>query len=143
MPNPAASRSYVAGVALLERDLQRTGPVTSARCEIAWLAGDRTGAAAVAARAWASVRAEDSPWGLVATWLRGDRAPLVPSPSAVAPPFALEVAERWLDAAQAWHALGCPYAEACPAAGRSRHCAAPWTVSRRSAHLRPPPGRSP
>lgn len=113
-------------------ELQRTGLVTSARCEIAWLAGDRTGAAAAAARTWASARAEDSPWdlGLVATWLDGDQAPSVPSPSAVAPPYALEVAGRWSEAAEAWHALGSrtPRPSPWPAAGWSRHCAAPWTV---------------
>jgi predicted ATPase/DNA-binding CsgD family transcriptional regulator len=97
-------------------ELQRIGPVTSARCEVAWLAGDLAGAAAAASRAWVSVRAGDDPWDLggVATWLDGDSvtAPTSPSPSAVAAPFALEVAGRWAEAAQAWHALGCPYEEA-------------------------------
>ena len=96
-------------------ELQRIGPVTSARCEVAWLAGDPAGAAAAAARTWASARADDDPWDLgpVATWLDGDPATAAaPSPSAVAAPFALEVAGRWAEAAQAWHALGCPYEEA-------------------------------
>jgi DNA-binding CsgD family transcriptional regulator len=56
----------------------------------------------------------------VATWLEEDPAPSAPSPSAVAPPFALEVAGRWVEAAQAWDALGCPYAEAL-ALARSGH----------------------
>jgi DNA-binding CsgD family transcriptional regulator len=95
-------------------ELQRIGPVTSARCEIAWLAGDPTGAAAAAARTWASVRPEDSPWdlGVVATWLQGDSPPSGPGPSALAAPLALEVTGRWAEAAQAWSALGCPYEEA-------------------------------
>ncbi len=95
-------------------ELQRIGPVTSARCEIAWLAGDPAGAAAAAARTWASARADDSPWDLgpVATWLDGDSAAGRSSTAAVAAPFALEVAGRWPEAARAWHALGCPYQEA-------------------------------
>ncbi len=54
-------------------ELQRIGPVTAARCEIAWLAGDVAGAAAAAARIWATARADDHPWhlGMVATWLQG------------------------------------------------------------------------
>jgi DNA-binding CsgD family transcriptional regulator len=100
-------------------EVQRIAPVTSARCEIAWLAGDPAGAAAAAARTWASVRTGGDPWDLgpVATWLDGDPATAAapsaaPAPSAVAEPFALEVSGRWAEAAQAWHALGCPYEEA-------------------------------
>ena len=84
-------------------ELQRIGPVTSARCEVAWLAGDPAGAVAAAAATWASARADDDPWDLgpVATWLDGAPATAAaPSPSAVAAPFALEVAGRWAEAAQ-------------------------------------------
>jgi DNA-binding CsgD family transcriptional regulator len=98
--------------ALAERtgELQRIAPVTSARCEAAWLAGDAVGVAAAAARAWPTIHGGEDPWdrGLVATWL----SPGTVSPSTVAPPYALEVAGRWTEAAAVWGALGCPYEEA-------------------------------
>jgi DNA-binding CsgD family transcriptional regulator/tetratricopeptide (TPR) repeat protein len=95
-------------------ELQRIGPVTAARCEIAWLTGDPAAAADAAARVWASVRADENPWdlGLVAAWLDPETEPPGPAPGIVAGPHALEVAGRWADAAAAWRALGCPYEEA-------------------------------
>jgi DNA-binding CsgD family transcriptional regulator len=96
-------------------ELQRISPVTAARCEIAWLAGDDAGAAATAARTWASARADHDPWALgpLATWLDRDSAPGgAASPVTVTAPFALEVAGLWTEAAAAWHALGCPFEEA-------------------------------
>jgi DNA-binding CsgD family transcriptional regulator/tetratricopeptide (TPR) repeat protein len=106
----AAPLEEAAALADRTGELQRIGPVTSARCEIAWLAGDPAGAAAAARRVWATARATVNPWdlGLVATWL--DDAALVDS--TVAAPFALEVAGRWAEAAETWRALGCPYDQA-------------------------------
>jgi DNA-binding CsgD family transcriptional regulator len=87
---------------------QRLGPVAAARCEIAWIAGDDVRVRTEADRgAWALAR-DDCPWrrGAVATWLAGaDQAGL-------APPYALEVAGRWTEAAAAWERLGSPYERA-------------------------------
>ena len=53
----------------------------------------------------------DCPWnrGSIATWLGSDRR--IPT-ERLAPPFALEVAGHWLDAAKAWQDLDCPYDQA-------------------------------
>jgi DNA-binding CsgD family transcriptional regulator len=82
--------------------------VAAARCEIAWFGGEVTDAARDAARVLASTPENDSPWwrGLLATWAPPG-TPL--GPDVVAPPFQLEIAGRWSDAAQAWEQLGCPF----------------------------------
>jgi hypothetical protein len=53
----------------------------------------------------------DCPWnrGAIATWLEGD---LGVKAARLAPPFALEAAGRWLEAAEVWRQLGCPYDQA-------------------------------
>ncbi len=71
-------------------EIQRLGPVTAARCEIAWLAGEVESPPRLAAQTWPKATGADCPWnrGSIATWLgdptAGDGAPL-------APPYALEV----------------------------------------------------
>ncbi|MBK7622370.1 MAG: AAA family ATPase [Kineosporiaceae bacterium] len=92
-------------------EIQRLGPVTAARCEIAWLSGDADAPGRLAAETWPKATSADCPWnrGSIATWLgdpaAGDGAPL-------APPYALEVAGRWGEAALRWKQLGCPYEHA-------------------------------
>jgi DNA-binding CsgD family transcriptional regulator len=99
--------------ALAERtgEAQRLGTVAAAGCEIAWLAGDFSEASRVAEQAWEVVQAETSPWirGNVATWLRPE---LARGTAGLAPPYALEVAGRWREAAQVWAELGSGFAEA-------------------------------
>jgi predicted ATPase/DNA-binding CsgD family transcriptional regulator len=92
-------------------EIQRLGPVTAARCEIAWLSGDTESARRFAAETWPKATAADCPWnrGSVATWL-GDPAAGEDAP--LAAPFALEVAGRWGEAAECWKQLGCPYEHA-------------------------------
>lgn len=92
-------------------ELQRIGPVAVARCEIAWLTGEVGTAHETAARVWPLAQRQYCPWvrGAIATWL-----PAAPSASRatslpIAPPYALEVAGRWADAAAAWGELGCPH----------------------------------
>ena len=53
----------------------------------------------------------ESPWlrGMVATWLAPDA--VVPGPP-LAPPDELERAGRWIEAADAWQRLGCPFEQA-------------------------------
>src|SRR5919201_1853121 len=50
---------------------QRIAPVTAARCEIAWIAGDPVEAHDRAAEIWPMIAADSSPWrrGAIATWL--------------------------------------------------------------------------
>jgi DNA-binding CsgD family transcriptional regulator len=92
-------------------EIQRLGPVTAARCEIAWLAGEDETPARLAAQTWPKATSADCPWnrGSIATWLgdptAGEAAPL-------APPYALEVSGRWVEAAGLWQQLGCPYEQA-------------------------------
>lgn len=99
--------------ALAERtgEAQRLGTVAAAGCEIAWLAGDVSKASRVAEKAWQVVRTETSPWirGIVATWLRPE---LARGTAGLAPPYALEVAGRWREAAQVWAELGSQFPEA-------------------------------
>jgi predicted ATPase/DNA-binding CsgD family transcriptional regulator len=92
-------------------EIQRVGPVTAARCEMAWLAGETDTPGRLAAETWPKATAADCPWnrGSIATWLgdpaAGDGAPL-------APPYALEVSGRWVEASALWQQLGCPYEQA-------------------------------
>jgi DNA-binding CsgD family transcriptional regulator/tetratricopeptide (TPR) repeat protein len=92
-------------------ELQRVAPAAASRCEIAWLGGDIETAHRTAARAWQVAKGTDCPWnrGAIATWLEGD---LGVKAAGLAPPFALEVAGRWRDAAEVWRHLGCPYERA-------------------------------
>jgi DNA-binding CsgD family transcriptional regulator len=92
-------------------ELQRVAPAAASRCEIAWIAGDVETANRIAAQAWPVAKATDCPWnrGAIATWLEGD---LGVKAAGLAPPFALEVAGCWLDAAEVWRQLGCLYDQA-------------------------------
>jgi DNA-binding CsgD family transcriptional regulator len=92
-------------------EAQRLGTVAAAGCEIAWLAGDFGKVSRVAEQAWEVVRTETSPWvrGIVATWLRPE---LARGTAGLAPPYALEVAGRWREAAQVWAELGSRFPEA-------------------------------
>lgn len=90
---------------------QRIGPVTAARCEIAWIAGDPTTACDLAAQAWPSITDDSSSWrrGSVATWLPRPHDTRI---QLAASPYIAELAERWEDAAAEWEALGSPFAQA-------------------------------
>jgi DNA-binding CsgD family transcriptional regulator len=99
------------GIATQIGEIQRLGPVTAARCEIAWLTGDPETGRRLAEQTWPKATAADCQWnrGSIATWLAdpaaGDGAPL-------APPYALEVSGRWLEAAEVWQRLGSPHERA-------------------------------
>ncbi len=102
-------------------ELQRTAPVLAARAEAAWCAGDVGAVQQEAVQVWRSLGPrEGSPWwrGTVATWLPADVRT-----EYVAAPYALERAGRWLEAAQGWDDLGCPF-EAALALARSGEGAA-------------------
>ena len=92
------------------QEAQRIGPTTAARCEAAWISGDAEATEAIATDAWAHVKDVDCPWtrGQVATWLPGDVDAGLP----LAPPYVLERAGRWADAAVCWKGLDSPFEEA-------------------------------
>ena len=98
-------------LAAITGELQRVAPAAATRCEIAWIAGDIETVHRTAAEAWPVAKATDCPWnrGSIATWLDSDLE--VPT-ERLAPPYALEVAGHWLDAAEVWRELGCPYDQA-------------------------------
>jgi DNA-binding CsgD family transcriptional regulator/tetratricopeptide (TPR) repeat protein len=95
-------------------ELQRVAPAVTARCEIAWIAGDSTLPATVAAEVWPLAESADCPWnrGAVARWLSPDRVGALGGAAAigpVAPPFEAEIAGAWVEAATIWESLGCPF----------------------------------
>jgi DNA-binding CsgD family transcriptional regulator/tetratricopeptide (TPR) repeat protein len=101
-------------LALPTETLMRIGPVASARAEAAFLAGDVARAKEEALRA--------APFamhgrflrliaGEVAYWLHRCGA-LEALPEDCPAPYALQIAGRWREAAQAWERLACPYERA-------------------------------
>ena len=90
--------------------LQRLAPVRSARAEAAWLDGEDSAAAREAAAVEELARRKKHAWfvGELAYWQwKGGRAVDVPDHAAA--PYALQIAGRWRDAADAWKKRGCPY----------------------------------
>jgi DNA-binding CsgD family transcriptional regulator/tetratricopeptide (TPR) repeat protein len=100
-------------LAVASNTLQRLAPVRAARAEAAFLRGDLGAMVDEARPAFALATAHRHPWftGELAYWLHSAGAlPEVPTPCA--PPFALQIAGQWREAAAAWAALGCPYEQA-------------------------------
>ena len=90
--------------------LQRLGPVRAARAETAWLAGDPRRAAEEARAVLPLAIQRVHPWhmGELSYWLWKCGEP-VPGLDGIARPYALQLAGRWAEAAEAWEALHCPY----------------------------------
>jgi DNA-binding CsgD family transcriptional regulator len=113
--NPEAAAALDEALALADRNgqLMRLGPVRAARAEAALLEGDKARARqeALAVRDLVFTRGN--------RWLRGEFAWLlwqtgerdVPTDD-LAEPYALQIAGDFVEAATAWHELGCPYEEA-------------------------------
>ena len=93
--------------------LQRVAPVRAMRAEAAWLRGDLAACDAEARAALALARQREHPWfiGELAAWC-WRAGTLHEAPAHCAEPFALEIAGRWREAADAWRRLGCPHARA-------------------------------
>jgi DNA-binding CsgD family transcriptional regulator len=87
--------------------------VAAARAEHAWLSGEEGRVAEEAARVFEAAVQAAHPWFAreLAFWLQLAGAPLR-VPAAVAEPYRLLLAGDWRAAANAWHALGCPYQRA-------------------------------
>jgi len=112
-PDATATLEEAAAGAFSTGELQWIGPVAAARAEHAWLdsALDRT--AAEAATGFALAVQAGHAWyaGELACWLwRAGALPEVPA--VAAEPYRLLLAGDWRAAADAWHALGCPYEQA-------------------------------
>ena len=92
------------------RELPRLGPVAAARAEVGWLDGDRDRVDEATAGPLELACERQAPWlvGELAAWRR--RAGLdVDIAAEAAEPFALQLAGRATEAAEAWRQLGCPY----------------------------------
>jgi DNA-binding CsgD family transcriptional regulator len=100
-------------LALATGTLQRIAPVHLARAEAAYLRGDLAAVAIEARAALPLATQRNHGWfiGEMACWLRRAGAPDA-APPRCAEPFALELAGRWREAAQAWSDLDCPYERA-------------------------------
>ncbi len=93
--------------------LQRLAPCAAVRAEAAFAAGDTAALQTAVQDALPLARAKGHPWfvGELSYWLwRAGAAP--PAAEGCAEPYALQMAGRWREAAQAWAALGCPYEQA-------------------------------
>jgi len=97
---------------------QRLVPVAVARCEVSWLAGEPDLAASQARLVWPQV-SRDSPWtsGAIGAWLPDGEV----GATAIAEPYALEVAGRWAEAAEVWRSLGSGHEEALALARSQDH----------------------
>jgi len=96
--------------ALLTGEIQRIGPVVSARAEAAWWQGKLKQMVGEVQVAYELALKCQSAWelGELAFWLwRAGR--LVELPQSIAKPFALHINGDWRGAAQEWERLGCPY----------------------------------
>jgi DNA-binding CsgD family transcriptional regulator len=100
-------------LALVTGEMQCIEPMAAVRAEWRWLQGDLARCAAEAQVGVQAASHLNRPWSLgeVAIWLwRGDGSTDVLDE--VASPFALEMADDWRAAADAWRQLGCPYEQA-------------------------------
>jgi DNA-binding CsgD family transcriptional regulator/tetratricopeptide (TPR) repeat protein len=93
--------------------LQRVAPTACARAEAAFARGDRAAVVREVDRALPLARAKGHPWfvGELSYWLWRVGA-IEPVAEGCAEPYALEMAGRWRDAADAWQALDCPFERA-------------------------------
>jgi DNA-binding CsgD family transcriptional regulator len=113
--DPAAQAALDEALALTgeHNTLQRIAPLRAARAEAALARGDASAARAEVAAALPLALAHHQPWLLGDLAYQGWRAgSLAEAPPKCAEPFALEIAGRWREAADAWQRLDCPYEHA-------------------------------
>ncbi|MEP6823296.1 MAG: AAA family ATPase [Ramlibacter sp.] len=117
-PASAQLLDEVQRITLPTGELQRIWPVTVARAEAAWLAGELDRCREEARVGYALAVERSNPWALGETALWMWRAgALEAAPVHCAEPYALLMRGDWRAAAAAWRALGCPYEEADALAG--------------------------
>jgi DNA-binding CsgD family transcriptional regulator len=95
------------------RELQRIAPVALARAEAAWLRGHRKQTVIELRAAFELARKRSDPWTRSALefWLWRAGGLTEPTQEQITP-FALQIAGKWKEAADAWERLGCPYERA-------------------------------
>lgn len=112
-PGAAVLLDEALEVAQHMRNIDRLGPLYTARAEAAWLAGDRDRTIAEARVVYELAVSKQHPWfaGELAfwRWRAGDEVVL---PVWAAKPFALHIGGDVRAAAAEWHRLGCPYEHA-------------------------------
>jgi DNA-binding CsgD family transcriptional regulator len=113
--DPGADSAIAAARRLADSSgtLQRMAPCAAVRAEAAFARGDTAGLVAAVHGALPLAQAKGHPWfvGELSYWLwRAGAAP--PASVCCAEPYALQMAGRWREAADAWAALGCPYEQA-------------------------------
>jgi DNA-binding CsgD family transcriptional regulator len=113
--DPDASRVLTEAhqLAMQTNEIQRFGPIASARVEMAWLAGNREQMIAEAQSILELAKDHNDPWlqGEFAFWLwRAGVSQAVEQE--IAEPYALQIAGNWRAAADLWKQIGCPYEEA-------------------------------
>lgn len=113
--DPGAEKAIAEARRLAEPSgtLQRMAPCAAVRAEAAFARGDTSELIAAVSSALPLARAKGHPWfvGELSYWLwRAGAAP--PAAQGCAEPYALQMAGRWREAADAWAALDCPYEQA-------------------------------
>jgi DNA-binding CsgD family transcriptional regulator/energy-coupling factor transporter ATP-binding protein EcfA2 len=92
--------------------LQRLWPVAAARAEAAWLEGESHRERALVDEVLGIAIDLEFPWAIGELSFWRWRCAGVPAAPRGAPPFTLHVEGHFVDAANAWAILGCPYEEA-------------------------------
>jgi DNA-binding CsgD family transcriptional regulator len=100
-------------LALPTQELQRIGPITSARAEVAWYRGDLKRVAAEIAIGLKAAMGHEDEWiqGELAYWAHRSASGLEVATS-VAEPYALMIKGDWEGAAAAWQQREAPYERA-------------------------------
>ncbi len=112
-PGAEAVLDEALGLAVPSQTLQRVGPTRAARAEAALARGDAVAARAEVEAGLPLARQKRHPWfiGELAYW--GWRAGVKDiDGDGAAEPYALQIAGRWREAADAWGLLDCPYERA-------------------------------
>ena len=112
--DPGADEALDAALRLAEPDLQRVAPTACARAEAAFTRDDLAALRSEVQRALPLAIAKGHLWfvGELSWWLWRAGALDEAVPSGCAEPYALQIAGRWREAADAWQALGCPFERA-------------------------------
>jgi ATP/maltotriose-dependent transcriptional regulator MalT len=114
--DPGADEALDAALKLAQRSqtLQRMAPTACARAEAAFARGDTAALVAEVQGALPLARAKGHPWfvGELNWWLWRAGALDTAGTDGCAEPYALQIVGRWREAADAWHALGCPFERA-------------------------------
>ena len=97
-------------LAVQANELQRLGPVSVARAEVAWLRGSPEQIVAETQQAYSMALERRDAWlaAALAYW-RWRATALDDAPEWIARPYALEIAGCWREAAAEWQRLGSPY----------------------------------